>query len=380
MINKKEKIAIVGASIAGSAAAIMFTRAGYEVTVFEQYAKLAMKDRGAGLVLPQALINQYIAEGIFPSDFLSLPITQRDFIVYDPNSKQERLLTSHPINISAVHWGQLYTELPKHLANINTQYETRINTLTQKEIKNFDIVIFADGYDSLGRQLLFPDLKPKYTNYIAWRGTFDSNSSENTQCFLEKVLYYPYKKGHTLFYPIPKINTNDSFLVNWLIYEKIDENCDNIPPTHMSPERIQHLHTLAKEYLPPLPRDIILKTPMPFIQSIYDCLIPHYFAGNIGLIGDASILLRPHAGSGAVKSLSDALRLKEYLTSNTDIFTALTQWGIACQQAAQPLFQLGVSLGELLVTNMPDWNQISKATMDDLLEKSHQSGWWVKPS
>ena len=65
-----------------------------------------------------------------------------------------------------------------------------------------DLVIVADGANSTVRQKLLPNLKHKYSGYVAWRGTVpEKDVSEDTVKLVEKrFTVYPMKQEYILGY------------------------------------------------------------------------------------------------------------------------------------------------------------------------------------
>lgn len=385
------KIAIVGASIAGAAISIILERNGYDITVFEQAPKNNMVDRGAGIALPKDLVQKLITLDIFDKDFATINIDKRYFYAYDPVQDEESFITDKPFIASSVHWCSVYLNLVKRLPEEKVHYSTKVTavipgkkvrlTFNNREEQEFDIVIFADGFNSLGRKTIFPESALKYSNYIAWRGIERKRNDETSKRLKNVVPFYVYDRGHFLVYAIPELHTKQpeqEYIVNWLLYEKIDhihplyrdnKAQQNIPPTLMAAEYIEYLYNLAKKHLPPFPRDIVLQTPQPFTQAIYDAWVPQFFLNNVALMGDASILARPHVGAGSTKALIDALSLEKYLKDEPDIHIAMERWGKERQQVANKLFILCRALGDFLVSNVPNWQQMSKQTMDEIWEK-----------
>ncbi len=387
---QKPKIAVVGASIAGCATAIILNRANHDVTIFEQRAKHAMHDRGAGITLPRDLINKLIEQDIFDKDFSSIGLNEKLCYSYDKEGDCERLITSTPILAASVHWGNIYTNLVKRLFDEKIHYNAKVTAITnsndnkilltinQQEECEFDMVIFADGYASIGRNFLFPAVKPKFAKYIAWRGTLNRIDAKTTEQIYNKLAYYGYKNGHLLIYPIPggrSANQIEEYTINWVLYETMNnehpmfldnKERENIAPKRMTQAYIAYLHKLAENNFPPFAREIIATTAAPYTQAIYDALVPAYFVDNIALVGDASILLRPHVGSGAAKALDDALNLQMVLAKETDVFIAMDRWAQDRYQSGVKLFKLGCALGEFLVTRIPAWEELDRQTFDDL--------------
>ena len=61
-----------------------------------------------------------------------------------------------------------------------------------------DLVIVADGANSIIRQTLLPDLKHRYSGYVAWRGTVpEKNVSEETvRLFDKRFNVFSMARGH----------------------------------------------------------------------------------------------------------------------------------------------------------------------------------------
>ena len=397
----KAKIAIVGASIAGSVCAIILERLGFDITVFEKSkGNDAIVDRGAGIWLPQELINKLIDKDMLAKNFPSFGINERPIYTYDNKLDQEQLLTTHPTHGSSVNWMNLYEDLKQHRPEAKIRYDSLVTqiedqqgmvelTINEQQRHAFDYCIFADGVYSLGRQYLFPDLKPTFTNSIIWRGTLDRIDAETTERLMGKGTFYVCKRGHLLIYLIPTKDSTKKYRINWLFYEVIDSAHElfrdnnekarqNIIRGTMSAEYRNYLEAAAKKYFPTLPRNIILATEQPFTQAIHEMLIPSYVVNNICLIGDAGILLRPHAAVGATKAIQDALALGEQLKINADIKSALKIWNENQYDFGKKQFKLGRALGKLFVTEMPAWHQINKQQMDNMWQAVAADCWYAK--
>jgi len=399
----KTKIAIVGASIAGSICSIILERLGFNITVFEKSkSNESIVDRGAGIWLPETLIRALIDKNILSSDFPYINIHERPIYTYDAKQNREHLLTSHHISSAAVNWMNLYEDLRKYRPETKIIYNAQVTQIEQNQqerIKlvvneqqhhDFDYCLFTDGVHSIGRRYVFPTMQPTFANTIIWRGTLDNADEESVARLLGKGIFYVCERGHLLMYLIPNQNnkgTEKKYKVNWLYYEMIDATHDlfqgdtkkasqNVIKGTMSATYRDYLHTAAQKYFPDFPRRIILTTEQPFIQAIHEMLIPSYVAGNIGLIGDAGILLRPHTAVGATKAIQDALALGEQLTINTDIKSAVKTWNENQYLFGKKQFKLGQALGELFVTHMPDWQRTSKQQIDEMWQTTSANVCW----
>ena len=74
------KVAIVGGSIAGCAAAIALWRAGCEVTVYER-SRSKLEDRGAGIGMPLALLHTLIERDFVDANMAHFRATKAPFVL-----------------------------------------------------------------------------------------------------------------------------------------------------------------------------------------------------------------------------------------------------------------------------------------------------------
>ena len=164
------KIGIVGGSIAGCSAAILLMKEGHEVCVFER-SRTTLVGRGGGIGTIPSVINQIIKDGILDEHFSYFPISQMPFVgKSEEHEPFGRTAWAMPMNLYVFQWNELWkslrnkvpdqyyhtgTKVTNAVLNSNEKVELTINE-DQKEI--FDLVLFADGYQSLGRKLL--SLKP----------------------------------------------------------------------------------------------------------------------------------------------------------------------------------------------------------------------------
>ncbi len=395
----KNTVAIIGASIAGSAAANLLYRLGLDVTVFEKRKKDTMTDRGTGLALPKELVHQLIERDLFDNDFLKHGIKERAFITLDNSADgSAREVTTQPFNVYLQHWSSIYTNLAKRIPDSIINYDAAVKHISHAnnkislnlngKIREFDTVICADGYDSIGRKYLFPESELKFTNYIVWRGISNTISTEQISYLEDRAPFYLYPDGHALFALIPtycKDAEKNGLSITWLVYEKLYDKHPivldniagkNIAPNDMSQNYIEHLHHLVDMCLPDFAKQVVHHTDAPFIQSINDATVPSLYKNNIALLGDAGFVIRPHTASGATKAIQDALHMEKCLKENSDVDAALKAWNAACFPSSDNLFQLGCSLGKLLVTDVPDCQTLSKEKFDQYWQATIEGRDW----
>ncbi len=395
-IIKNMKIGIVGGSIAGCSAAILLGRLGAEVSVLERASHMLL-GKGAGIVLPENLIQQCIHLDLFDNNIPPLPISTRTLTVkdekFDHSGKQ---IWQQPIDVVALNWSDVYFNLYKRIPNNSYCYKEEIisasetNNICHVETSQgkkytFDLLIAADGIDSIVRKKILPQYSSDYTGYVAWRGV--TNMPELGQYKIPEGFMpcYVYKNGHLLIYPIPASDyqTSGTKLLNWLIYEEFDSNAlekllvDNngikhsasLPPRSLTAEHLKHLKQFSDRVLPRNIAEIIHKTEKPFLQIILDGQVPHYAKSRICFVGDAATILRPHSGSGVLKSINDSINLSKILecSEESDLVTALQAWDVSQKTIAHQQVSLAKTLGNALVTNTPPWEKMDFEIVDE---------WW----
>src|SRR5215467_11603834 len=158
------RVGIIGGSIAGCAAAALLHRAGHDVTVFER-SESDLVSRGAGIATPTAVWQEMMAHGLIDA---ALPACRADyfrFVTRGPGAGQQRWLGDVQLGFTLLNWAHLYEGfrrcVPHALyrrASAVERVEARPQGTTlhfrQGGSSDFDLVVCADGYRSMGRTLL----------------------------------------------------------------------------------------------------------------------------------------------------------------------------------------------------------------------------------
>jgi hypothetical protein len=96
-----------------------------------------------------------------------------------------RTLATKPDSLVALNWSDLYLNLRKQVPHEVYHAGRRVVALEAGEgeqprlrledgaKEDFDLAIFADGYNSLGRRYVSPETKQTYRGYVLWRGAPD---------------------------------------------------------------------------------------------------------------------------------------------------------------------------------------------------------------
>jgi 2-polyprenyl-6-methoxyphenol hydroxylase-like FAD-dependent oxidoreductase len=386
-------VGIVGGSIAGCTAAIELLRLGCEVTLFERTGE-ELKDRGAGIGVPPSVIDTFIRRDLVDADtpyFASHTFTRLW------RTAQERrygyLAWDQPANLALLNWGGLYRNLRKRVPDSVYHTEQRVVALhdgvnrpvgvelADGAIHEFDLVVCADGYTSLGRSTLFPEVKIQYAGYVIWRGFLLEQELEESQPLESGVRCLGYPGGHGIFYFVPGPDGSvvpGQRLVNWGMYVPVAEPTltdfltdkegkareGSLSPGAMPLSTEMPLKQKAYERVPDYYAEIVDKSKDTFVYAIYDCQVPAYRKGRICLAGDAGAFARPHSAAGALKGINDAIALAEALKTHQSVEEALTHWDTAQTATDNNLVRFGNQLGQALVTEIPDWSKMDATSME----------------
>lgn len=385
------RVAVVGGSIAGCAAAIALDRLGCRVDVFERSTG-ALRDRGSGIAIPLALRDELMGAGYLPAAYPSCEPTTRLWVTAGAD-RSANVLWEQPSAAAMSNWGVLWRALREGVpddryhdgvvvSDIAHADDGAAITFADGRVEHFDMVIGADGYRSVVRSLHWPRSAPAYAGYILWRGNFPESRLRDRTA-LDSLdacgawLTICFDGGHGVMYPIPDFgDTGDAGVVgarrvNWAIYARQPPDLDFDEPTSVPPGDVGaglygHLEELLDQAFPDVYRPLFdsPRTEVS-IQPIYDQLVDTYFQGRLLLIGDAGTVSRPHTGSGATKAMQDALRL-ESLGGLHDEWPSLAEaYSADRSDVGRSLVELGRRLGRDQVESTPPWSSMTPADFDE---------------
>ena len=390
-------VGIVGGSITACAIATLLLRAGATVNVFERSSG-NLEDRGVGLAMKISTLESLAERDLIDADMAHVPVWLRTFArAHDgpsPDGTPWQVYWEQPVAFHANHWGVLFRSLRQRVPDEIYHQGHEVTDVDKKSdgsidlqfadqpARNFDLVIFADGYESVGRRILHPDCTIEANRYFLWRGMIDEWVLPMPDRYADAITFFGYEHGHGFLYYVPSPDPNHGSTpgkrrLNWAFHETIagksipgikpdDDGYvrQGLRPGAASDEQISYCRAMARQYFPPFFGDVVAATEQPFIQPVVDACIPSYTHGRICLIGDAATLTRPHIGGGAGKALDDALALSDALATHDSIDDALTVWNDDRSAFGNELFEVGRSMGEHLVEATPDWDTMDHAAME----------------
>ncbi len=381
------KVGIIGGSIAGCATAVALSRLGCDVHVFERSSG-ALRDRGAGILLPPALRDKLIESDYLSPEFPTCPLECRLWIVAD-GSRAGRQLWRQPGVAAASNWGVLWRDLrskiPDHqyhdgmqLIAIHPDAAGITASFSDASSQTFDVLIGADGYRSLVRSYLSPASRPVYAGYVAWRGTYpEERLTQRAAIELADSrnawFLVGFAGGHAIVYTVPSFEDRTDAghrRVNWLVYTPPPPGMDfveptSIPPGAVSADLYRNLDELLENAFPPDFQALIRASPDKevSIQPIYDQYLDSYVGNRVGVVGDAGAVCRPHAASGTAKTLDDARCLERLGHEHVGWDDLLTAYDAERAVAGAELVALGRRIGRDQVEQAVPWGSL---TADDM--------------
>jgi 2-polyprenyl-6-methoxyphenol hydroxylase-like FAD-dependent oxidoreductase len=382
-----KRVAIVGGSLAGCAAAIAMRRAACEVTILER-TRGELPDRGAGLVIPAAIHEELVAAGYLGTDVRAIDVAERLWFV--DTGHQRQLMWRQPFPGLSVNWALLWRALRARLPDEIYREGTPVARVEPAECggptvvlgdgaqQRYDLVIGADGYRSAVRQRLHRDGSPTYVGYVMWRGSCPVEEVPAYRDLLlsGNALTVCFDQGHLIMYPIA---SDDGPLANWGIYTAMPDwaaagEAGWIPPGQVPEDPLAEL-------LRRLPGwgELVQRTgPARLaVQPIYETTAPRYIGPRTLLIGDAATVARPHTGTGALKAMQDALALERIAAAGGSWEQILAAYDAERRPVGNRTVELGQRLGEAQVLRTPDWSRmtrdLSRRWIADTLES--RSSW-----
>jgi 2-polyprenyl-6-methoxyphenol hydroxylase-like FAD-dependent oxidoreductase len=362
------KITIIGGSIGGLIAGIALKKAGHEVNIYERSAS-EMQGRGAGLVIQSSLMDYMINNGISSQKLFGVPAMERQ-ILNDHGNAEYRYENDTAFSSWSYLWKQLKVYFPAENYHYGHQleYVSQNDEIVQAAFSNgttvyADLLVGADGYNSIVREHLFPGISPSYAGYVAYRGLIPEAELNEYEVafFSNKFTLYPYTNSHLLAYMVPGNNgelEKGGRQLNWVWYlnKNTEEFNDimtdkngvirdySVPATFLSKESITDLYTRAKTELPAILSKRVLQTTNPFVQGIVDMQVPKMYKGRIVILGDAASLVRPHTASGTAKAFEDGVALASELALHKSLENALREWNELEMRHAADLISYGKRL------------------------------------
>lgn len=348
------RVAIIGGSLGGLTAALLFRDLGHDVTVYER-SPVPLEQRGAGIGLLAETSRYFSERRSLDLDTISI---RTDYIRHLDRSGTVIHERKHTYRFSS--WNTIYRRLLREFTSqryLLGREVTRIEqtavaatlTFVDAATTEADLVVCADGVGSRFRRHFLPSFQERYAGYVAWRGMVPECELERpvTSQLGDAITYSVYANSHILVYPIPGIDGSvepGRRLINYVWYRNYADGADlddvltgsdgvkrevSLPPGTARAEHIAEMKNHALARLPAVISTVVQRTAEPFLQVVFDAEVEQMAFGRVCLLGDAAFVARPHAAAGTAKAADDAWALADALAEHPDnVSAALQMWQI----------------------------------------------------
>lgn len=301
------KVAVIGGSLGGLAAANAFHRLGASVSVFEKYSR-SFEKRGAGMGFVDVALWEQLRGARMMRRGRRACRSQGGFFYGDL-------------------WQFLYDGLPHGCVKFDYTVKDLGNDKMHPTIYGevFDLAILADGGWSKLRHYVTGDKEPEYSGYVIWRGRVDLKDLPGYQDYgVWKNRIYD-----TIVLPIPASDGTDYVLGGTFVATPEDEIVRPEPGAsrHVETTKLYegdvnwflrfHRQKFGQHAGGELTRFFEVAaskgkvTPGPLFEFVADRTV----AGRIVIVGDAAHMASPRTASGAHTAILDAMHLLETFAS-----------------------------------------------------------------
>src|SRR5215468_7472526 len=398
------RVGIIGGSIAGCATAALLHRAGHDVVVFER-SESDLVSRGAGIVTLTAGWQGMMGHGLIDA---ALPACRADyfrFVTRGSGTGQQRWLGDVQMSFTLLNWAHLYQCfrrcVPDDLYRAASTVErvearprgTRLHLRPGGSV-DFDLVVCADGYRSMGRRLIDPGATPGYRGMVLWRGLLHESDTGVDALGGCDGLRVVYQGGHGVVYYIPgaeQSTERGQRLLMWGYYLQVPEGAlssvlvddqerqqsSSVPFGKVHPEVKAGFESRLADLVPPLLFELVQLCGNSSIQAVYSVAARSYARDRVCLVGDAGAVFPPFTGSGVLRAVANATSLADALAGAPAVDDALRRWSQAQLQVAAQVMPMAEHGERSQVFDMPDLAAMPTTATNDWLSSAYAGSGFV---
>lgn len=345
---------VIGGGIGGLSAAVGLNRIGWHVTVLEQAPLL--REVGAGISLMAnaqrsldrlgvgAAVRAAAAPMLPGGEGIRAPSGRR--LMYAANAK---FVARHGLSAIVLLRPELHRVLRTALPDSSLRTGAKVTGVITEpgsagarvvyhtdgtpRIVEADLVIGADGLNSLVRRLLWPHAPaPSYSGHSVWRG-------------ITAIPFTPPEKGGNTwgrgkqFGRMPLADGR----VYWYAVANTPVGARNADELHEVRRRFGSWHHPIPALIEATPPDTVLH------HDVFELAtpLPRYVAGHVALLGDAAHAMTSDLGQGACQALEDAVVLCAALAAEPDVHTALARYDEQRRPRTQMITEASRRMGRM---------------------------------
>jgi salicylate hydroxylase len=326
-------VLIAGGGIGGIGAAVALAKAGLEPVVLEQASELG--EVGAGLSFSPNAVRVVERLGCWDQVRRTGVIPERTTFM---RLEDCRVLMREDLHTLAERYGRPYctihrrdlldallSQLPDGHVRVGsrvvgfeeTPEDVRVMLANGQEVRG-DVLVGADGLNSVVREQLFGPQEAVFTGLAAWRGTVPYTDSLRTAPYPELRIWNG-KQGGLLTYPV-----RAEELLNFVAVVFAADERRASWSLQGDPDDLRGAYADACDEA----RTVLDAVEETFITAFYDRpALPSWGTARVTLLGDSAHPTSPSTGSGAAMALEDAVTVAHCLAAHgTDVAAGLREY------------------------------------------------------
>jgi len=314
----KPRIAIVGAGLGGISAALLLRQEGLDATLYEQAPAFARL--GAGIHVGPNVMKIMRRLGLEPA--MEAMGSHPDYW-YSRNWNDGAVLAQIPLGDYArrtygasyltVHRGDFHQLMVDAVPTGAIRYDKRLTLIDDRghdvvlgfadgTTAEADIVIGADGVNSVMREHMLGAEAPRYTGYVGHRAVFPASLLTRFNMPFDDCVKWWSEDRHMMVYYVTE-NRDEYYYVTGVPQAEWDMTKAWVPSSQEEMrEAFAGYHPMVQALIDACPE--ITKWPL-----LERDPLPLWSRGRLVMLGDACHPMKPHMAQGAAMAIEDAAML-----------------------------------------------------------------------